>query len=72
MMLVMKNELRNPSADYLKRIQKICAAEHFREHMKNYPIEIHDIGTWVVANMMMHPYRWVIRAARAAMNRKTA
>jgi hypothetical protein len=40
--------------------------------MKNYPIEIHDIGTWVVANMMMHPYRWVIRAARAAMNRKTA
>ena len=72
MMLVIKNELRNPSADYLKRIQKICAEEHFREHMKNYPIEIHDIGTWVAANIMMHPYRWVIRAARAAMNRKMA
>ena len=70
MMLVMKNELRNPDKSYSLNIRKICAAEGLMGKMKETPIEVHDTANWMIANMMMHPRRWVIWTARTAMKRK--
>ena len=70
MMLVMKNELRNPDKSYSLNIRRICAAEGLMGKMKETPIEVHDTANWMIANMMMHPRRWVIWTARVAMNRK--
>ena len=70
MMLVMKNELRNPDKSYSSNIRKICIDEGLMGKMKETPIEIHDTANWMIANMMMHPQRWVIQAARIAMKRK--
>ena len=71
MMLVMKNELRNPDKSYSSNIRGICADEGLMGKMKETPIEVHDTANWMIANMMMHPQRWVIQAARIAMKRKT-
>ena len=70
MMLVMKNELRNPDKSYSSNIRGICADEGLMGKMKETPIEVHDTANWMIANMMMHPQRWVIQAARIAMKRK--
>ena len=70
MMLVMKNELRNPDKSYSSNIRKICIDEGLMGKMKETPIEVHDTANWMIANMMMHPQRWVIQAARIAMKRK--
>ena len=70
MMLVMKNELRNPDKSYSLNIRRICAAEGLMGKMKETPIEVHDTANWMIANMMMHPRRWVIWTARTAMKRK--
>ena len=70
MMLVMKNELRNPDKSYSSNIRKICIDEGLMGKMKETSIEVHDTANWMIANMMMHPQRWVIQAARIAMKRK--
>ena len=70
MMLVMKNELRNPDKSYSSNIRGICADEGLMGKMKETPIEVHDTANWMIANMMMHPRRWVIWTARTAMKRK--
>ncbi len=70
MMLVMKNELRNPDRSYSADIRRICMDEGLAQKMEETPIEVHDTANWMIANMMMHPRRWVIWTARVAMNRK--
>ena len=70
MILVMKNELKNPGKDYRENIQNICDNEEFSKRFGENPIEVHDTANWMIANMMMHPRRWVIQAARIAMKRK--
>ena len=70
MMLVMKNELRNPDRSYSADIRRICMDEGLAQKMEETPIEVHDTANWMIANMMMHPKRWVIWTARVAMNRK--
>ena len=70
MMLVMKNELRDPGRDCSRNIRSICLQEKLSDKMKMTPIEVHDTANWMIANMMMHPQRWVIWSARMAMGHK--
>lgn len=67
MMLVMKNELRNPGKDYVKRIGSIFTDEKVRERIINTSVSIKNRANALLYLGMQYPSALFIRILRMIM-----
>lgn len=67
LILVMKNELRNPDANYLRRTQDIFTKPEIREKVMNTPISVKDKSNALLYLGMKHPNGVILRILRLIM-----
>lgn len=64
MMLVMKNELRNPGKDYVRRIQEIYTNAEVREKIMNTPVSIRNRANALLYLGIQYPNALLLRILR--------
>ena len=64
MMLVMKNELRNPGKDYLQRIWQIFTEPSVRERILNTPVSVRIRSNQFMYLGMQYPQKSLLRILR--------
>lgn len=69
LILVMKNELRNPDKHYLKRTQEIFTAPEIREKIENTPIALSDRANALLYLGMRYPNKMLLRVLRMIIKR---
>lgn len=67
MILVMKNELRNPDEKYLQRIREIFTEREVREKIVNTQVSLTDKANALLYLGMRHPNRMLLRILRMIM-----
>lgn len=65
LMLVMKNELRNPGKDYAVRIQNIFYDQKIRECIQNTPLLVRERANQLIYLGMQYPDKGLLRILRA-------
>lgn len=69
LILVMKNELRNPDINYLQRTREIFTKPEVREKIKNTPLTLSNKANALLYLGMRYPNRMLLRILRMIINR---
>ncbi|MCM1174322.1 MAG: glycosyltransferase [Blautia sp.] len=64
LLLVMKNELRNPDKDYIRNIRKIFLNEKVRERVLNTPLSVRERSNQLLYLGMQYPEKMLLRILR--------
>ena len=68
LILVMKNELRNPDKNYLQRIQEIFTKTEIREKIANTPLSLTSKSNILLYLGMKHPNKLILQILRVIIS----
>ena len=69
LLLVMKNELRNPDKDYLARTREIFTREDVRRKIMNTPVSVKEKSNALLYLGMCYPDKTLLRLLRCVIRR---
>ncbi|MDE5933963.1 MAG: hypothetical protein K2H40_15980, partial [Lachnospiraceae bacterium] len=64
LLLVMKNELRNPDKNYIRNIREIFLAKKVRERVLNTPLSVRERSNQLLYLGMQYPEKLLLRILR--------
>ncbi len=67
LMLVMKNELRNPDRNYIRAIQGIFCQQEIREYIMSTPLSVRERSNQLMYLGMQYPEKTLLRLLRMLM-----
>lgn len=67
LMVVVKNELRNPGKDYLSRMREMLCRKEIRECILNTPLSVRESSNQLIYLGMQYPEKMLLRILRVIM-----